>query len=62
MIFDEAQNAVLKELLPFWAGFTRQDDVQFTEKHGDQLPRKCMNFCYITGGLVIFGKHTIGLP
>ena len=39
-IFDDAQNIVLKELLPFWAGFTRQYDAQSAEQETEKLPRK----------------------
>ena len=39
-VFDDAQNIVLKELLPFWAGFTRQYDAQSAEQEAEKLPRK----------------------
>jgi hypothetical protein len=39
-VFDDAQNIVLKELLPFWAGFTRQYDTQSAEQEAEKLPRK----------------------
>ncbi|XP_028403051.1 uncharacterized protein LOC114525812 isoform X2 [Dendronephthya gigantea] len=37
-IFDDAQAIVLKELLPFWAGFCRQYDAQSAEQETEKLP------------------------
>ncbi|CAB3981499.1 Hypothetical predicted protein [Paramuricea clavata] len=37
-VFDDAQNIVLKELLPFWAGFTRRYDAHSAEQEAEKLP------------------------